>query len=167
MGLKALVPVPRILGGKAPVRALVLLHEDGKTRPGPNIEDPFEPSNNLGSGMHWLSMDRLQEEFERAVKLSEASICWSLGPHLRTRSDLKSILLEDMAHHTTSSWGNTKSAVFQTRHMEPLPEPQQGPPSAQCPGAASALGDWLPTRAWYADRLLSLRNVSYPFQKIR
>lgn len=58
---------------KAPVRALVLLHEDGKTRPGPNIEDPFEPSNNLGSGMHWLSMDRLQEEFERAVKLSEAS----------------------------------------------------------------------------------------------
>lgn len=58
---------------KAPVRALVLLHEDGKTRPGPNIEDPFEPSNNLGSGMHWLSMERLQEEFERAVRLSEAS----------------------------------------------------------------------------------------------
>lgn len=58
---------------KAPVRALVLLHEDCQTRPGPNIEDPFEPSNNLGSGMHWLSMERLHEEFERAVKLSEAS----------------------------------------------------------------------------------------------
>mmetsp|Transcript_16438 Transcript_16438/g.27102 ORF Transcript_16438/g.27102 Transcript_16438/m.27102 type:complete len:702 (+) Transcript_16438:27-2132(+) len=43
--------------------------------------------------------------------------------------------------------------------MEPLPEPQQGLPSAQC-GATSALGDWLPTAAWYADRLLSLRPAA-------
>jgi len=44
--------------------------------------------------------------------------------------------------------------------MEPLPEPQQGLPSAQCPGAASALARWLPTRAWYANRLLNLRHAA-------
>lgn len=66
--------------GAAPTRPLMLLHEDGKTQPGPCIEDPFETSNNLGSCMHWLSMSRLQEEFARGVQLSGASLAELLEP---------------------------------------------------------------------------------------
>lgn len=55
--------------------AHVLLHEDGKTKqPGPNIEDPFETTSNLGTCMHWLSMSRLTEELNRSKKLCVAGV---------------------------------------------------------------------------------------------
>mmetsp|Transcript_30860 Transcript_30860/g.66539 ORF Transcript_30860/g.66539 Transcript_30860/m.66539 type:complete len:475 (+) Transcript_30860:123-1547(+) len=51
----------------------IIEHEDGpkSTECGPNIEDPFAPKKNLGSGMTWWSWLRMKEELARAHTLLE------------------------------------------------------------------------------------------------
>eukprot|EP00435_Cladocopium_sp_Y103_P022396 s1902_g5.t1 len=50
----------------------IIEHDDKKTTEcGPNIEDPFAPKKNLGSGMTWWSWLRMKEELARAHTLLE------------------------------------------------------------------------------------------------
>mmetsp|Transcript_1052 Transcript_1052/g.1845 ORF Transcript_1052/g.1845 Transcript_1052/m.1845 type:complete len:480 (+) Transcript_1052:124-1563(+) len=67
----------------------IIEHEDGPktTECGPNIEDPFAPKKNLGSGMTWWSWLRMKEELARANTLLEQDTSlstllapWSPGP---------------------------------------------------------------------------------------
>lgn len=49
----------------------IIVHDDGKTSEiGPSIEDPFDETKNLGSGMHATSLARLREELARAADFS-------------------------------------------------------------------------------------------------
>jgi DNA polymerase sigma len=49
----------------------VIVHDDGKTSEvAPSIEDPFDETKNLGSGMHATSLARLREELARAADFS-------------------------------------------------------------------------------------------------
>lgn len=60
-----------------------LLEKDGsKTHEAPIIEDPFEGSVDLGSSMHWLSTQRLVEEFARSAEFCSrgASLAELLEP---------------------------------------------------------------------------------------
>jgi len=60
-----------------------LLEKDGnKTHAAPIIEDPFEGSVDLGSSMHWLSTQRLVEEFARSAEFCSrgASLAELLEP---------------------------------------------------------------------------------------
>jgi len=47
----------------------VILSEDGNTRVGPAIEDPFKADNNLGTCMNPVSLTRLHEELTRGNEL--------------------------------------------------------------------------------------------------
>jgi len=47
----------------------VVLNEDGTTRVGPAIEDPFKAGNNLGTCMNPVSLARLHEELTRGNEL--------------------------------------------------------------------------------------------------
>jgi len=47
----------------------VIVHDSQKTEVGPSIEDPFDETKNLGSGMHVTSFARLREELARAAEL--------------------------------------------------------------------------------------------------
>jgi len=47
----------------------VIVHESQKTEVGPSIEDPFDETKNLGSGMHSTSFARLREELARSADL--------------------------------------------------------------------------------------------------
>jgi len=47
----------------------VIVGEDGTTRVGPAIEDPFQAGNNLGSCMNLISLTRLHEELARGNEL--------------------------------------------------------------------------------------------------
>jgi len=61
----------------------IIEHEDRKTTEcGPNIEDPFSPKKNLGSGMTWWSFQRMKEELARAKSLldEDASLSKLLEP---------------------------------------------------------------------------------------
>jgi len=56
-------------GTKLPLH--VIVHDDGKaSEVGPTIEDPFDETKNLGSGMHATSLARLKEELARAADFS-------------------------------------------------------------------------------------------------
>jgi len=48
-------------------------HEDGSSRLGPNIEDPFEPKRNLGVSVTAIGLSRLQEELSRTHDLISKS----------------------------------------------------------------------------------------------
>eukprot|EP00438_Fugacium_kawagutii_P025246 Skav201300 [mRNA] locus=scaffold1317:139251:167953:- [translate_table: standard] len=51
----------------------IIEHDDQKTTEcGPNIQDPFSPKKNLGSGMTWWSFQRMKEELARATTLLDA-----------------------------------------------------------------------------------------------
>lgn len=60
-------------GRRAPPSLSVPLHvvlgEDGNTRVGPAIEDPFQAGNNLGTCMNPISLTRLHEELNRGNEL--------------------------------------------------------------------------------------------------
>jgi len=60
----------------------VMVDEDGNTRVGPTIDDPFQAGNNLGSCMNLMSLTRLHEELARGNGLykSGASLAELLVP---------------------------------------------------------------------------------------
>jgi len=60
----------------------IIVGEDNKTMVGPSIEDPFDETRNLGSGMNAASLARLHEELARAKKMcaGEASLAELLEP---------------------------------------------------------------------------------------
>jgi hypothetical protein len=60
----------------------IVLNSDGTTQVGPSIEDPFDATKNLSSGMNVASLARLHEELARAVGLigRSASLAELLEP---------------------------------------------------------------------------------------
>jgi hypothetical protein len=64
----------------------VIVGDNGTTRVGPAIEDPFQAGNNLGSCMNLISLTRLHEELVRGHELynSGASLSELLVPWVPT-----------------------------------------------------------------------------------
>jgi DNA polymerase sigma len=60
----------------------IVLNTDGTTQVGPSIEDPFDSTKNLSSGMNVASLARLHEELARAEKMcsSNATLAELLEP---------------------------------------------------------------------------------------
>lgn len=60
----------------------IVVNSDGTTQVGPSIEDPFDATKNLSSGMNVASLARLHEELARAEKMcsSNASLAELLEP---------------------------------------------------------------------------------------
>jgi len=56
----------------------IILHDDGvTTEPGPSVEDPFEPTSNLGNCMNAWSFQRMKSELARASELLSADVSLS------------------------------------------------------------------------------------------
>jgi hypothetical protein len=60
----------------------ILVNGDGTTQVGPSIEDPFDETKNMSSGMNVASLARLHEELARAEQMcsSESSLAALLEP---------------------------------------------------------------------------------------
>jgi len=65
-----------------PLSLHILVNSDGTTQVAPSIEDPFDATKNMSSGMNVASLVRLHEELTRAEKMcsSKASLAELLEP---------------------------------------------------------------------------------------
>lgn len=82
-------------GARGPAAVSLPLHiillADGKTTVGPSVEDPFEPTHNLGSSMTAATLERLKEELNRGDELCRtgASLSALLEPWTPTELEEK------------------------------------------------------------------------------
>lgn len=84
---------------------IIVDEADGKSHVGPSIEDPFDPSRNLGSCMNAMSLARLREEIDRADE-----VC--------TRGGSLSELLKPWAPpEGTTSGANAEDDEYKDRRM--------------------------------------------------
>merc|ERR1719323_2157959 len=68
----------------------MILRHDGSAEVGPCIEDPFKPSENLGSGMTSFAFNHMCKELTRARSLcsGSASLSVLLEPWMPSESDV-------------------------------------------------------------------------------
>lgn len=79
----------------------IVVNNDGTTQVGPSIEDPFDSTKNLSSGMNVASLARLREELARGEQMcsSNASLAELLEPWAPPDHEMEHTSTDDTKDH--------------------------------------------------------------------